>query len=172
MNRYISILMFLIVLTDCKLAHYIGNNQSKMKSKRDSVNLYAFVGKKISLTRFDPDENNTRIEIDSITGDTIKIVTISKDEGFKAKYKVLKNIFNNLKSDIVEFTVYDHYGRPDFEKYNNVILYISRDANEEEYYHKKYQFDPLMIDEETGFWIGLGGESIEELFDKVITHHD
>ncbi|TCI90608.1 hypothetical protein [Tenacibaculum sp. M341] len=162
MNRILPILG-IIILINCKSSKI--DLESKLRRKNDSINLFAFIGEKISLTEFDPNENNARIEIDSITGDTIEHITFSMDLGFKAKYKVLKNIFNNLNKDTIEFITYDHYGRPKFEDHKNIILYISKDKNEKEYYHQKYQFDPLIIDED-GTWEGLDGESLEELFNK------
>ncbi len=136
---------------------------SKTEFNNESVNLYAFIGEKISVTEFDPNENNTRIEIDSISGDTIRRVSYFMDSGFKSKYKVVKNVFNNLKTDTIEFVAYDHYGRPVFENYKNVILYISLNKEKGNYYHQKYQFDPV---EKTrnGTWKGLKGETVEQLF--------
>lgn len=132
----------------------------------DSVNLYAFIGEKISVTEFDPNVNNTRLEINSITGDTIRKVRYVMDEGFKCKYKVIKNIFNDLKTDTIEFEAYDHYGRPAFEKYENVILYISLDKDKGTYYHQKYQFD-VVRETKDGNWKGLDGESVKKLFTKT-----
>lgn len=87
------------------------------------------------------------------------------DSGFKSKYKVVKNVFNNLKTDTIEFVAHDHYGRPRFENYKNVILYISLNKEKGNFYHQKYQFDPV---EKTknGIWRGLKGESIENLFNE------
>jgi len=48
-----------------------------------------------------------------------------------------KNEFNELQTDTVEFLVYDHYGRPQFEKY---ISFYKEDGN---FYLQKYQFDPV-----------------------------
>ena len=136
---------------------------SKSEFNNESINLYAFIGEKISVTEFDPNENNTRIEIDSISGDTIRRVSYVMDSGFKSKYKVVKNVFNDLKTDTIEFVAYDHYGRPGFENYKNVILYISLNKEKGNYYHQKYQFDPV---EKTrnGTWKGLKGETVEQLF--------
>ena len=131
----------------------------------DSINLYAFIGEKISVTEFDPNENNIRIEVDSISGDTVRRISYIMDNGFKNKYRVIKNVFNELKTDTIQFVAYDHYGRPGFESYKNVILYISLNKEKEYYYHQKYQFDPVKKTKE-GIWKGLKGESIEKLFNK------
>ncbi len=163
MNRIFPILGILIIQINCKSTE-IGQ-QSEFKMMNDSVNLYAFIGEKISVIKFNPNSNNTQTEFDPIRGDTIRAVSYITDNGFKYKYKVVKNVFNNLKTDIVEFVAYDHYGQPKFENYKNVILYISLNKKKGHYYHQKYQFDPV---EKTknGIWKGLNGESIEKLFNE------
>ena len=152
--------MFLI---SCKSTE-IGQ-QSEFKIENDSVNLFAFIGEKIAVIEFDPNENNTRIKIDSITGDTIRRMSYVMDNGFRNKYKVVRNIFNDLKTDTIEFVAYDHYGRPGFENYKNVILYISLNKEKGHFYHQKYQYD-VVEKTKNGTWKGLNGESIENLFNK------
>lgn len=160
MNRIPSILLILIFPFGCKSTSLKKNSEFIMNDA--TVNLFAFIGEKISVEEFDPNENNTQIVIDSIAGDTIRKVTYVMDNGFKTKYRVLKNVFNELKTDTIEFVAFDHYGRPGFEKYGNVILYIS--LNEEgQYYQQKYQFDPVKKSW-NGTWKGLNGKSIERLF--------
>jgi hypothetical protein len=163
MNRILLIFGILILIICCKSIDIKKNSESEKKDRY--INLFAFIGEKISVTEFDPDQNNTRIEIDSVSGDTIEHITIAMDYGFKAKYRVVKNIYNNLKKDTIEFVAYDHYGRPKFEDYGSIILYISKGKLGKEYFHQKYQFDPLLINED-GEWEGFNGESIEELFKK------
>ncbi len=161
MNR-IFIAFVLITMISCKSTI---RQKSEFKLVNDSVNLYAFIGNKISVVKFDPNKNNTQIEFDSISGDTIRKVNYIMDYAFKSKYRIVKNIFNNLKTDTIEFVAYNHYGRPKFENYKNVILYISLNKKKENYYHQKYLFDPV---EKTknGIWKGLNGKSIETLFNE------
>ncbi len=57
-----------------------------------SVNLYAFVGEKISVMQYDPNSNSNTpisIEIDETTGDTITMRKRSfvMDNAFEAKYR-------------------------------------------------------------------------------------
>ncbi|TCP26918.1 hypothetical protein EV195_102260 [Tenacibaculum skagerrakense] len=163
MNRILQILGILIFLISCKSSE-IGQ-QSEFKIENDSINLYAFIGEKIAVIEFDPNENNTRIKIDSITGDTIRRMSYMMDNGFRNKYKVVRNIFNDLKTDTIEFVAYDHYGRPGFENYENVILYISLNKEKGYFYHQKYQYD-VVEKTKKGTWKGLHGESIENLFNK------
>ncbi|WP_298239450.1 hypothetical protein [uncultured Algibacter sp.] len=161
MKRILPIFGILIALISCKSTNII--QESELKMANESVNLYAFIGEKISVIEFDPNENNTRIEIDSITGDTIRKVSYSMDYGFKNKFKVLGNVFNELKTDTIEFIAYNHYGRPKFENYKNVLLYISLNKEKGHYYHQKYQSDQVQKDK-NGIWKGMNGESIKELF--------
>ena len=163
MNRLIPILGTLLILISCKSTKV--EREAEFKMEDDSVNLYAFIGEKISVIEFDPNQNNTQIVIDSITGDTIRKVSYVMDNGFKNKYKVLKNVFNDLKTDTIEFVAYDHYGRPGFEYYKNVILYISLNKDKGHFYHQKYQYDPVEKTKD-GTWKGLNGESIEKLFNE------
>ena len=161
MNRTLPIFWILILLISCKSTKV--SKESEFKMSNDTVNLYAFIGEKISVTEFDPNENAERIEIDSITGDTLIFKSWVMDSGFRCKYKVLRNVYNELGSDTVEFEAYDHYGRPAFENYKNAMLYLSYNKEENKYYHQKYIFDPIKKDKNAK-WKGLKGESIEKLF--------
>jgi len=152
MIRFIILLLLPLAVFSQK------KNRNDFYAEDESVNLFAFIGEKISIEEFDPNENNkvTKIEIDTITGDTSWVVTTSycMDRAFNAKYKVVEPFFNKLPGDTVTFTVYDHYGRPDFENYNNVILYISKYDDGVTFYHQKYQFDPVYKDKK-GTWTGI-----------------
>lgn len=164
MNRLFSIFLVLLFFIGCKATDIKKDSDFPINDK--TVNLFAFIGEKISVTEFDPNENNNeRIEIDSVTGDTIIQRYYVMDQGFICKYKVLKNVFNQLDTDTIEFRAYDHYGRPGFENYERVILYISVSGDSSHYFHQKYQFDPV-IKSPKGRWKGLNGESIEELLNK------
>jgi hypothetical protein len=163
MNRILPIFGILIILISCKSTNI--KQESEFKISNDSVNLYAFIGKKISVIQFDPNENSERMEVDSITGDTLIFKSWVMDSGFKNKYKLIQNVYNKLEKDTVEFVAYDHYGRPAFEKYDNVLLYLSYNEEKGIYYHQKYIFDPIEKSKK-GIWRGLNGESIEKLFTK------
>ena len=86
------------------------------------------------------------------------------DNAFDAKYKIIQPVFNDLRTDTVVFKAFDHYGRPAFEKYSTVLLYISKSENGDYYFHQKYQFDPL-YKKKNNSWVGKNGESVQELFD-------
>ena len=131
--------------------------------ENSETNLFVFVGEKISVDEFDPNQNSEVKIVDSITGDTVIKKTIVMDSGFNCKYRISQKVFNDLGTDTVKFKAYDHYGRPPFEKYDYVLLYISKNKDGS-YYHQKYQFDPLVRKENN--FSGLKGETIESLFNK------
>ena len=160
----IFLFMFLIpAIADCQTNSY---HQPIVDT---SVNLYAFVGEKISIVEFDPNAEFRKAnppEIDSLTGDTISIkMRILMDNALIAKYRVIHEVFNRLSVDTIEFEVYDHWGRPSFEQYKTVLLYISRSEDGKRYIHQKYQFDRL---KKTGAntWIGTNNSSLISLFNK------
>lgn len=136
--------------------YFAGNSQNKTEfyEKNEKVNLFAFVGEKISIEEFDPNKNNIVKEYDSVQKDTILRKKYLMDRAFRVKYKILKSIFNDLKTDVVEFIVYDHYGTPNFEKHKNVILYISKSTEGNYYFHQKYQYD-IVFKNKTNNWYGF-----------------
>jgi hypothetical protein len=103
------------------LAVHQAFGQSEKPSK-----LYVFVGEKIEVKPF-------HIEA--------KPNTIIMDQGFKARYKVLKNLYGDFSKDTIEFEAYDHYGFPGFAKFTHVLLYISEYNGR--LYHEKYQYSPV-----------------------------
>ncbi|MEC5158626.1 hypothetical protein RCH13_002554 [Chryseobacterium sp. MP_3.2] len=135
--------------------------QSKFYEENINVNLYAFVGEKISVERFDPNKNNTKKIKDPNSTDSIIIKEYVMDYGFNSTYKILQNVYNSFETDTIVFKAYDHYGNPAFKNEKYVLLYVSKSANEG-YYHVKYQFDSL---KKTKFGFkGYNGKSIERLF--------
>lgn len=143
-----------MVINCCQSNQFVLSN-SKYLEKNDSINLYAFVGKKISVIEFDPNENYQYSGFDSLTGETITYSSkYVMDNAFLAKYKVLQNVFNELPRDTIEFIVYDHYGRPGFENEEIVLLYLGKYEDKDEFFHKKYQFDKLYKDH-NGIYYGF-----------------
>lgn len=67
--------------------------------------------------------------------------SIPLDSKYTARYKVLENVYGNFSTDTIEFTAYDHYGWPGFEKNNHVLLYIIQYCDE--LIQLKYQFSNL-----------------------------
>ncbi|MCC9169142.1 hypothetical protein [Pontibacter harenae] len=98
---------------------------------QDKNKLYVFIGHKISLDSFDASKKE---EI----GPGVFSTTISMDNAYKAKYRVLKNVYGDYQGDTIEFEVYDHYGHPPFANYENVLLFVSEHNGK--LYHEKYQY--------------------------------
>jgi len=148
MRKYIFILTPIILFgcsTPKKLNDYYGENEE--------VNLFAFVGKKISVLKFDPNAEQIEQKVyDSVSGETIIRKSYIMDAGYRCKYAIIKNVFNNPKIDTIDFVAYDHYGNPEFSKYETVLLYVSKSPKGNYYFHQKYQFDYLENNSEGKFY--------------------
>ena len=149
------------------LALFLSANFLLAQGQVTSQPVYAFIGQKIFLTEFDPNAGAKipyKVEIDSTTGDTITRYhqAYVMDKAFNAKYNIIKNVYNELPADTIDFKVYDHYGRPAFEKYDAVILYISKSSEGDYYFHRNYQFDPVHKNKK-GKWRGVNGKSVKAL---------
>jgi hypothetical protein len=100
--------------------------------------LYVFVGEKIEVVSFEPE---------------IEKGEVLMDFSFKAKYRVIQNVYGKYDKDIIEFEVYDHYGIPPFSKYKNVLLFVSE--YEGKLYHEKYQYFDV-YQTKNGKWASCG----------------
>ncbi|GAB2813340.1 hypothetical protein GCM10027043_11290 [Ferruginibacter profundus] len=98
----------------------------------DSNKLFVFVGEKISIEPLPYQQG-------------------SMDNGFKAKYAILKKVYGYFPEDTIEFVTYDHYGLPPFSKFKNVLLYVSADSGM--YYHQKYIYNDV-YKTKGGRWAG------------------
>ena len=161
MRYFLCSLIISILIFGCKLSEK--SIKSSFYSENKEVNLFAFIGKKISFNEFKRDTIDVEKFI-GLDGDTVIQKKIYFDKRFKAKYKIEKLLFNNFKEDTISFLVYDHYGRPKLEEYEYSILYISR-SEENKYYLQKYMYDPVKKNK-NGTWVGINNESINELFLK------
>lgn len=63
------------------------------------------------------------------------------DSEFDCLYRIQDKIYGNYDSTTIAFTAYDHYGRPAFGTYDNVLLFMSRYCGK--WFHQKYQYYPL-----------------------------
>ncbi len=162
MYRYLLILGFLLLVFSCISTDI--PTEPEFYSENNNINLFAFIGKKISVNTFERDTTETEKFI-GIDGDTVVQKVIYFDGRFKAKYKIEKPIFNNFRNDTITFLVYDHYGRPKFEKYEYAIMYVSKSDKKNEFYLQKYMYDPVKKND-NGTWSGINGESVNELFEK------
>lgn len=156
----IIFLLFVMILLSCKSQLKNTSNHDELANENDSINFFAFIGEKISVVEFDPNADIEKKQtitrgIDEETGDSVTIIvnkSFSMDNGFRCKYKILKNVFNNLPNDTVEFVAYDHYGTPGFAEKDTVILYLSKNKEEGHLFHQKYQYDDVFKDEKGNYF--------------------
>ncbi|MGX7666398.1 hypothetical protein [Flavobacterium pedocola] len=93
----------------------------------EPTNYYIFIGKKIDVTG----------EIQPYYCNDIELF----DAKFKSIYKIEKNIYGNFPKNIITFTALDHFGKPNFSKYDNVLLFVGEYCGK--LYHEKYQYFDL-----------------------------
>jgi len=86
--------------------------------------LYVFIGKKIKV-----DYGKRKYYCNKIP----------MESKFEANYEIIENLFGDYKKDTIKFVAYDHYGRPEFSKFENVILYVAEYCGE--LIHVKYQYN-------------------------------
>lgn len=101
-------------------------------------NFYVFVGQKLKV-EYEPEPYYCDVE--------------TMDSRFKAEYKILKQVVGHYPKDTIRFTVFDHYGRPSFSKYEYVLLFVSEYCGK--VYHEKYQYFDLYKTVE-GKWASVG----------------
>ncbi len=134
-----------LILIETRKTGFFKKGKRKFYEEDIEKNLFAFIGKKISVNEFDPNENNSFYTIDSLTNEIIKHTSVVMDRAFRATYQVIQPVFNDLQLDTIEFIAYDHYGRPAFENYPYVILYLSK-AEDGQYFHQKGLFNQLILE--------------------------
>lgn len=173
----IILISVLIILTGCQTTYLNTAKNIKYGGANKNINLYAFVGKKISVNEFDPNKNqegvpSRKYETDEETRDTLKIVSkrYIMDRAFKCKYKVVKKMFNSLETDTVEFVAYDHYGTPGFAERDTVILYLSKSVKGRHYFHQKYQYDHVYRNRKGHYYSypKFNGSESPETFENMI----
>lgn len=89
-------------------------------------NVYVFVGQKLKVD-YEPEPYYCDV--------------ITMDSRFNAEYRILEQEVGNYSKDTISFTVFDHYGRPAFSKYETVLLFVSEYCGK--LYHEKYQYFDL-----------------------------
>lgn len=124
-----------ITIPDSSVNNQTNNN---FNNQKEINNLYVFVGEKISVEEFDSRTKENEFPM---------------DRAFRAKYKVLKNVYGDYQNDIIEFDSYDHYGFPPFAKHKAVLLFVSE--YEGKLYHEKYQYFDVNKTED-GRWASCG----------------
>ena len=130
-----------------KMAPVVDTPRSFVKNYGASASnrLFVFVGEKISVAPLP-----TKLG--------------GMDNCFKAKYAILKTVYGHFSEDTIEFIVYDHYGKPAFSTFKNVLLYVSADSGT--YYHQKYLYDDVYLTKD-GRWAGpYAREDYEHPYNK------
>lgn len=123
----------------CALTAFCSVSAAGENDTANGERLLAFIGQKLRLSEQEAPKCNTCIILDS---------------HYVATYRVLENVYGNYRDDVITFDVYDHYGTPAFSKYENVLLFVSRQANGT-WTHEKYQFYDLYRGTD-GQWYGCG----------------
>lgn len=163
-TKLLLLKVFIFIITALSLISCSSLRRDNFESSpiSEDVNLFAFVGKKIAVVKFDPNVVEPVIwEYDPETGDSVsRRKAYIMDNAFRCTYQVVKQVYNKLQSDTIHFKAYDHYGRPGFEPYDYVLLYISKDTTGA-FYHQKYQFDPVR--QRWGKLKGSNGKSLTSL---------
>lgn len=103
-------------------------------SEQGNSKYFVFIGKKISLEPVPQKEGEIHL-----------------DSKFLATYEILEPYRGTYEGNSIKFTVYDHYGMPQFSLYEHVLLYVEK--HDDQYFHSKYQFTPLYKDI-NGKWAG------------------
>jgi hypothetical protein len=108
----------------------IKKDSSNQKEKNNT--LLAFVGEKIYLK-------------------VLHSQKYSFDSKYKAKYRILQNVYGNYQAKTIEFIIYSHHGLPAFSKNKNVLLFVSK--FEGKFYHEKYIYN-VVYKTKDGRWAG------------------
>jgi hypothetical protein len=103
-----------------------------------SGKMYVFVGEKISVDLVERKNYCNRFILDSEYG---------------AKYKIVKNLYGDYRGDTIQFTAYDHYGKPPFSKHKHVLLFVTEYCGK--LIHEKYQYFDV-YPTENGRWASPG----------------
>ncbi len=110
--------------------------KDKLENKPSKV--YAFVGEKVEVVEF-------KLQL--------KEGELPFDQAFKAKYKIIQNVYGDYQGEFIEFEAYDHYGYPPFARFKNVLLFVSEYKGK--LYHEKYQYFDVYQTKD-GRWAGCG----------------
>lgn len=94
-----------------------------IKCEEKNPQLYVFIGEKINV---------------SYAKRKYYCNIISMDSQYDAEYKILENVYGNYENEIIKFSTYDHYGKPAFGEFRNVLLYVRKYCDK--LIHIKYQF--------------------------------
>lgn len=132
MKLFVFIIISFSLLLSCKNSHTPLFKKDHSSEKENNNNLFVFVGELIQCQVLPQEEG-------------------SMDAAFKAKFKILQMVYGEYASDTIEFIAYDHYGIPQFSKYKNSLMFVSK--HDDKYFHEKYQFHDVYR-AKNGRWAG------------------
>lgn len=153
--RSLVIFLFLGLAACVSLADRPFDNSGSISSPND---ILAFIGKKVSVTRYDPRDDAPPDE----DPDTV----IYMDSAYKVRYEVLELVHGRVDGRYVDFKAYDHYGPPEFAETDIAMLYLVE--SDGALYHSKYQFDNVYPMAGGGFagcgdpYVWSDGEEVHE----------
>ncbi|MDH5824947.1 hypothetical protein QFW77_18430 [Luteimonas sp. RD2P54] len=98
------------------------------------VETFVFVGERIALEEA-PDPCDEEFQ------ETGELTCINMDALYTARYRVLDRIVGSYPSDVIEFSVSDHYGFPRFARFRHALLFVAL-ADDDAWLHK-YQAIPV-----------------------------
>lgn len=134
--KIIFILIIVIFLSSCAS---VDPNEVEINETDLSENeVYAFIGKKISVRKFEPE---------------IEEGYFLMDEAFIATYEVIEQYSGVKLPKQVQFEAYDHYGFPNFARHDTALVYLKK-VNET-LYHIKYTYDLVRLSTKYG-WVACG----------------
>ena len=97
-----------------------------VRCEEEITNFYAFVGEVLKV----------KVEEHPYYCDFLPM-----DSKYRAELKIIDQIHGLYPEDTISFIAYDHYGKPNFSEYTNVLIYVVENC--EELYHIKYQYSPV-----------------------------
>ncbi len=133
MRKIFFFAMLQFFLLSCKTSNKITYQED------NQCNLYMFIGEKIEISKI-PYKHHQRIKfIECEQGDTLYRRTYMDEEQYLAKYKVIRNIYNNLKTDFVTF----YLTKPDYQNDKFSLIYLSKSANGF-YYNPNNEYEKVL----------------------------
>jgi hypothetical protein len=106
--------------------------------RQPADDLLVFVGRRIEVTQVPPSRDE-----------------IILDQIYDARFEVLQVVYGEYDGSEITFRAADHWGAPEFSRYQHGLLYVSRTP--ERWWHEKYLFHPLFRNDR-GDWAGCGGD--------------
>lgn len=138
MNRTTKIsICFLISFLFIKCSSFYNKKSATYRENKEH-NLYIFIGEKIDIETISSSKHKGIKFIECTQRDTLYRRYQPYEDEFKMRYKILKNIYNNIGKDSVTFQV----RKPIYQDHKKVILYLSRGIDGF-YYNPNSEYDEI-----------------------------